>query len=147
MLGVVAVTAKLLPKRVTLLDPEPTTLSGLLKLTTGASNVKRDCPAYVPTTVLTVTFARAGLMIAVVAVSRHATVVAEDQEAVEHRSMLLAVAVAVKLYDPKFSPVIVTDEPPDVALFKPPNALTTGPSNVNRLAALVPTAALTVTFE
>ena len=87
------------------------------------------------------------MIIAVGATSRHATVVAEDQEAVEHRSIPFAAVVAVKLYEPKFSPVIVTDEPPDVAPFKPASALTTGPSNVNRLAALVPTAAPTVTFE
>ena len=86
-------------------------------------------------------------MIAVAGASRHATVVAEDQEVVEHRSIPLAAVVAVKLYEPKFSPVIVTDEPPDVAAFLPPTALTAGPSNVNRLSALVPTAALTVTFE
>ena len=87
------------------------------------------------------------MRIAVGTTSRHLTVVAEDQEAVEHRSMPLAAAVAVKLYGPKFSPVIVTDEPPDVAPFLPPRALTTGPSNVNRLAALVPTMAPIVTFE
>ena len=87
------------------------------------------------------------MIIAVVAASRHATVVAEDQEVVEHRSMPLAAVVAVRLYDPKFSPVIVTDEPPDVAPFVPPIALTAGPSNVSRLAALVPTTAPTVTFE
>lgn len=73
--------------------------------------------------------------------------VADDQEAVEQRSMPFAAVVAVKLYEPKFSPVIVTDEPPDVAPFKPFTALTTGPSNVNRLAALVPTTAPTVTVE
>ena len=50
--------------------------------------------------------------------------------------MPLAVVVAVKLCDPKFSPVIVTDEPPDVAPFLPPTALTTGPSNVICLVAL-----------
>jgi hypothetical protein len=109
--------------------------------------VKRFSPARVPTTALTVTFAYAGLIIAVGATSRHATVVADDQEAVEHRSMPFAAVVAVKLYEPKFSPVIVTDEPPDVAPFKPLSALTTGPSNVNRLAALVPIAIPTVTFE
>ena len=75
------------------------------------------------------------MRIAVAATSRHATVVAEDQEVVEHRSMPLAAAVAVKLYGPKFSPVIVTDEPPDVAPFLPPTAPTTGLSNVNCLVA------------
>ena len=54
--------------------------------------------------------------------------VADDQEAVEHRSMPFAAVVAVKLYEPKFSPVIVTDEPPDVAPFKPASALTVGPA-------------------
>ena len=34
-----------------------------------------------------------------------------------------------------FSPVIVTDEPPDVVPFLPPTAFTTGPSNVNCLVA------------
>ena len=49
----------------------------------------------------------------------------------------------VKLYEPKFSPVIVTERPPDVAPFASFTKLTTGLSNVKSLCD-VPTTAPSV---
>jgi hypothetical protein len=46
------------------------------------------------------------------AIIKHCSVVADDHDAVEHRSTPVAEAVAVKLYEPKLSPLIVTVDPP-----------------------------------
>jgi hypothetical protein len=58
-------------------------------------------------------------------------VVADDQLTVLHRSTPFTDALAVKLYAPKFSPEIVTVDPPDVAPFSTWYALATGASKLN----------------
>jgi hypothetical protein len=57
------------------------------------------------------------------------------------------VAVGVKLYAPKFSPLIVTVPDPERIVFFGAGALNTGASKVNTLVAFVPTTAPTDTFE
>ena len=42
-------------------------------------------------------------------------VVADVHVVVPHAASMMAYAVAVKEYEPKLSPLIVTDAPPDVA--------------------------------
>ena len=70
--------------------------------------------AFVPTTAPTVTFEYDVLSV-VGALSRHCTVVAEDQDVVPQSTSATACPVGVKPYTPKFSPEIVTVAPPDVA--------------------------------
>ena len=60
------------------------------------------------------------------AITRHSTVVPDVQDAVPHMSTPVAEVDAVKLYAPKFSPEIVTVEPPDLAAFSGVYALATG---------------------
>ena len=60
------------------------------------------------------------------AIIRHSTVVPDVQDAVPHMSTPVAKSDGVKLYAPKFSPEIVTVEPPDLAAFSGVYALATG---------------------
>ena len=52
--------------------------------------------------------------------SKHAAVVADVHDVVLHASSIMAYAVAVKEYEPKLSPLIATDAPPDVPAFATP---------------------------
>jgi hypothetical protein len=52
--------------------------------------------------------------------SKHAVVVDDVHVVVPHAPSMMAYAVAVKEYEPKFSPLIVTDAPPDVPAFAMP---------------------------
>ena len=52
--------------------------------------------------------------------SKHAVVVADVHVVVPHAPSMMAYAVAVKEYEPKFSPLIVTDAPPEVPPFDMP---------------------------
>ena len=60
------------------------------------------------------------------AIIRHSTVVPDVQDAVPHMSTPVAEVDGVKLYAPKFSPEIVTVEPPVLAAFPGVYALATG---------------------
>jgi hypothetical protein len=81
---------------------------------------------------------------------RHCSVVADNHDAVEHRSTPIAEAVAVKLYEPKLSPLIVTVDPPlSAPLLRTSSSkdvLATGESKVKAVTALVPTTSPTVTL-
>jgi hypothetical protein len=72
--------------------------------------------ALVPTTAPTVTFEYEVISV-VAALSVHATVVSDDHDVVPQSASKATFAVAVKPYEPKFSPVIVTIAPPDAAPF------------------------------
>ena len=127
----------------------------------------------VPATVDTITSSASGLE--VTTASRQATDVPDVHEAVPHKISPEWATVGVKLYAPKFNPLIVTDSSPEPIVFFGCKVLKTGaaqtnhhpipaqlthnstqltkavvlilaPSNVNGFVALVPTIAFTVTF-
>ena len=85
----------------------------------------------VPTTALTVTLARVALAWVVNALGEHATVVPDVHDAVPHRMSPECVAVGVKLYAPKFSPLIVTVPDPERIVFFGAGALNTGAAPVH----------------
>ena len=85
----------------------------------------------VPTTALTVTLARVALAWVVNALGEHATVVPDVHDAVPQRMSPEWVAVGVKLYAPKFSPLIVTVPDPERIVFFGAGALNTGAAPVH----------------
>jgi hypothetical protein len=113
--GVKLYAPKFRPLIVTVPDPERSVFFGAAALNTGASNVNAFV-AFVPTTAPTVTFEYEVVSV-VAALSVHATVVADDHDVVPQSASKATFAVAVKPYEPKFSPVIVTIAPPDAAPF------------------------------
>ena len=75
--------------------------------------------ALVPTNVATVTLALAACAVCLrvcLEEAAHATVVPDVQDAVLHKWSSDTVALGVKLYEPKLSPVIVTVPEPDPAV-------------------------------
>jgi hypothetical protein len=110
--------------------------------------VKYD-DALVPTTAPTVIFAYERVSVSGATIE-HCTVVCDDHDTVEHKSTPSAEALAVKLYEPKLSPLIVTVDPPlsgpPLATSSSKDVLTTGASKVKEMGPLVPTTAPTVTL-
>jgi hypothetical protein len=97
------------------------------------SKVKYD-DALVPTTAPTVIFAYERVSVSGATIE-HCTVVCDDHDTVEHKSTPSAEALAVKLYEPKLSPLIVTVDPPlsgpPLATSSSKDVLTTGAAITN----------------
>jgi hypothetical protein len=108
--------------------------------------VKYD-DALVPTTAPTVIFAYERVSVSGATIE-HCSVVCEDHDTVEHKSTPSAEALAVKLYEPKLSPLIVTVDPPlSAPLLRTSSSkdvLATGESKLKPVTALVPTTSPTV---
>ena len=116
--GVKLFAPKFNPEIVTDVPPDVPPFIEKCWLTVGASNVNRLL-ARVPTTAPTVT-TESCTVGDVGVLGRHAVVVADVHAVVAHAPPMMAWPVGVKEYQPKFSPLIVTDTPPDVAPFDMP---------------------------
>ena len=119
-------------------------MTGTPPLTAGASNVKLF-PALVPTTALTVTLETEAVSVVGTLVV-HVMLVPEVHVVVPQMSSTTALAVGVKLYEPKLRPMTVTDMPPDRPPFAGTTVLTAGPSKLYTDSP-VPATAPTVTLN